>query len=187
MTTDLAQHIQVTPLIDSHEHLYKEADYVHKGPDVLADLFGVYIGDDLMVAGAPLENVTRLLDSGDPDIEARWAGVQTAWQSCQHTGYGEAVRYMARLIYGMDDITLETIERAAQRNREIRQPGERLRLLREVANPDHVGRMTRMGVSPDQSGPEFSCTTCHGGTLQERDLMWQRCNETGIAVVDLVR
>jgi predicted TIM-barrel fold metal-dependent hydrolase len=45
---------------------------------------------------------------------------------------------LAALVYGMDTITLATIEAAADRNRAIRQPGERLRLLRDVANLDHV-------------------------------------------------
>ena len=37
--TDLAAYIQETPLIDSHEHLRTEQEYVENGPDVLADLF----------------------------------------------------------------------------------------------------------------------------------------------------
>ena len=122
MQTDLEQHIESTPLIDTHEHLHKEAKYVHNGPDVLADLFGMYIGDELLVAGAPFENVVRLLDSHDPDIEARWMGVAAAWQLCRHTGYGAAVRNMARLVYDMAEINLETIVGAAPRNREIRRP-----------------------------------------------------------------
>jgi len=187
MTTELSQHIQVTPLSDTHEHLFKEADYVQEGPDVLADLFGMYIGSELIVAGASPENVARLLDSSDPDIEARWAGVQTAWQLCQYTGYGQAVQHMARLIYGMDEIKLETIERAAERNREIRQPGERLRLLRDVANLDHVQVDDFVWAClPDYSGPEFflydlSWADFAGARFEVAALQ----TETGIAVVDL--
>ena len=187
MTTDLTHHIQATPLIDTHEHLFKEIDYVQKGPDVLADLFGMYIGDELVVAGASLDNVARLLDSTDPDIEARWTGVQTAWQLSQHTGYGEAVQHMARLVYEMDDITLETIEAAAGRNREIRQPGERLRLLREVANLAHVQVDDFVWAClPDHSGPEFFLYD-----LSWADFAGARFDvpalqaETGIAVLDL--
>ena len=60
--SDLAQHIQETPLIDSHEHLRKEHEYVENGPDVLADLFGNYVSADLISAGASQEAVNTLLD-----------------------------------------------------------------------------------------------------------------------------
>jgi len=34
--SDLAQHIQITRLVDSHEHMVKEDEYVNNGPDVLS-------------------------------------------------------------------------------------------------------------------------------------------------------
>ena len=70
--TDLAQYIQQTALIDTHEHLAKEREYVEAGPDVLADLFNNYIMADLITAGAPQEAVNALVDSSNPDIAARW-------------------------------------------------------------------------------------------------------------------
>ncbi|MCA9914842.1 MAG: amidohydrolase family protein [Anaerolineae bacterium] len=156
VNTDLVQHIAALPLIDTHEHLHKEAKYVQDGPDVLADLFGMYIGDELVVAGAPLSAVERLLDASDPDIEARWSGVEAAWQLCQYSGYGEAVRYMAKVVYDIDTLTLEAIEAAGPRNQAIRQPGERLRLLRDVANLDHVQVDDFVWPClPDASGPSF--------------------------------
>jgi predicted TIM-barrel fold metal-dependent hydrolase len=187
METDLARHIAATPLVDTHEHLRAEKEYLDDGPDVLADLFGMYIGDELIMAGAPVENVVRLLDSQDPDVAARWSGVEAAWQLCRHTGYGAAVRTMARLVYDMEEITLETITAAAPRNREIRQPGERLRLLRDVANLDHVQIDDFVwACRPDRSGPDFFLY----------DLSWADfagahfdlallAAETGVTVVDL--
>ena len=38
MATDLCQHIADTLLIDTHEHLRKERDWVENGPDILQDL-----------------------------------------------------------------------------------------------------------------------------------------------------
>ena len=102
--TDLAQYIQQTPLIDTHEHLRKEHEYVENGPDVLADLFANYMSADLISAGATQAAVDALLDTKNPDIEARWNGVKNAWDVAQYTGYGEAVRLIARDVYGMDEI-----------------------------------------------------------------------------------
>jgi hypothetical protein len=156
MTTDLAQHIQATPLIDTHEHIFKEAEYVGNGPDVLQDLFHTYIAMDLTTAGAPVPALDRLIDGRDPDIEGRWNGVKEAWQHCQYTAYGQATRIVARLIYGMEEITLAGILAAAERNAQLRKPGERLRLLRDVANLDHVQIDDQAWAClPDASGPDF--------------------------------
>jgi hypothetical protein len=185
--SDLAQHIQITKLVDSHEHMVKEDEYVNNGPDVLYALFGIYIGDDLITAGASPQAVTRLLDPHDPDIEGRWNGVKDAWQHCRYTGYGEVTRKMARLIYDMDEINLPAILAAEERNRQLRQPGERLRLLREVANLDHIQVDDFIwACQPDPSGPDFffydiSWEQFSNGVIDVQALF----DETHINVIDL--
>ena len=155
-TTDLEQHINDLPLIDTHEHLSKEANYVENGPDVLQDLFDHYTRADLAVAGATSEAIKRLNDASDPDLAGRFAGVRAAWEACRHTGYGEGVRLTAKRVYGMDEITPEGLEAAREINLRLRQPGERLRLLREVANLDHVQVDDFVWeCEPDASGPDF--------------------------------
>lgn len=104
MTTDLAQHIQTTALCDSHEHLRSEDEYVNRGPDILQNLFGNYLPADLIVAGAPQAAVDRLLNAADPDVRARFAGIEPAWRAVRHTGYGEAVRLIANLVYHIDEL-----------------------------------------------------------------------------------
>src|SRR4051812_43217824 len=70
MPTDLALHIHQTSLIDTHEHLGKEPDWVEEGPaDVLQDLFSNYVPADFVSAGASPEAVRRLTDGSDPDLE----------------------------------------------------------------------------------------------------------------------
>jgi hypothetical protein len=154
--TELAEHIQSLRMIDTHEHLNKEHDFIQDGPDILQDLFDNYVRADLVVAGATEAAVDRLLDASDPDLRARFAGVRAAWERCQHTGYGEAVRLIARRAYDMEAITPEAIEAAAPRAIALRQPGERLRILRDEANLDHVQIDDFLWQClPDQSGLDF--------------------------------
>jgi len=158
--SDLAQHISQTPLMDTHEHLRKEGNYVENGPDILQDLFGNYVSADLEVAGASHEAVLRLLDAKDPDVCARFDGVRSAWEHCRHTGYGEAVQVIAKHAYGIEEITAESLEAARPRNTELRKPGQRLRILKETANLDHVqvddfSWENRWNCRPDASGPDF--------------------------------
>ena len=80
MPTDLAHHIQATPLVDTHEHLRKEPDWLEDGPDILQDLFGNYVPADLNTAGASPGAMQRLMDVSDPDIAGRFKGIQEAWK-----------------------------------------------------------------------------------------------------------
>ncbi len=152
----LAEHIRDTWLVDTHEHLRPEREYLQQGPDVLVDLFGNYVAADLVSAGASEAAVAALLDSSNADLEQRWSGVREAWAQCRFTGYGEATRSVAREVYGMQQITLAGIEAAAERNRHLRQPGARLRILRERGRLDHVqidDMQWRCAV--DAAGPDF--------------------------------
>jgi hypothetical protein len=156
---ELAAHIDQMRLIDTHEHLHGEQEFVEDGPDLLQDLFDNYVTADLLVAGASEEAVRRLLDASDNDLSGRLAGVRDAWARCRHTGYGEAVRLLARLVYDIEEIaelTPAQLEAARARNQALRQPGERLRLLRDVADLDHVQVDNfRWECPPDLSGPDF--------------------------------
>lgn len=187
MPTELELHIQTTPLCDTHEHLQSEQAYVTQGPDILQNLFANYITADLIVAGASQTAIDTLLDPTNPDLRARFAGIQTAWEMVRHTGYGEAVQTIARELYTIDELTPATIEAAQPLNDALCLPGQRLHLLRERANLDHVQidnfcRPCRI----DPAGPDFFFydiswrSFCCGTPDLE-----QLAKETGIEVHDL--
>ena len=187
MPTQLALHIQQTPLHDTHEHLQREPNWLDQGPDFLQDVFGNYSPHDLVSAGASPEAVQRAVDPGDPDLAARFDGIREAWEAIQLTGYGEANRILVEQVYGLEGWSAADLEKAQARLREWRQPGGRLRLLRDVGNLDHVQIDDfRRECDPDDSGLEFFLY----------DLSWaQFCSgqpdfaaletETGIAVTTL--
>ena len=82
--------------------------------------------------------------------------MKTFWTHCQFTGYGEAVRLTAKNVYGMDEITFAGIEAGAEFNRKRRQLGERLRILRDEGNLDHVQIDDFVWAClPDESGVDF--------------------------------
>ena len=154
-TTDLAQFINSASLSDTHEHLQTEAFSIGFPPDVLFDLFGNYVMADLVVAGATQEAVDHLIDTSNRDLTSRFAPIQKAWKCCQHTGYGEAVCLIARHVYGMEEITPETIEVAQRKATVLRLPGKRLEMLQQ-AGIDHVQVDDfSWKCVPDASGPDF--------------------------------
>lgn len=156
MPTELAYVIQSTPLCDTHEHLGNEERYVTDSPDLLQSLFENYVTADLIVAGATQAAVTALLDKHNPDLKGRFAGIQPAWEAVQHTGYGEAVQIIARDVYGMEEITADALEATQETHSALYKPGQRLHLLRDRANLDHVqvDDFTR-ACAPDWSGVDF--------------------------------
>lgn len=187
MATDLSQHIENTLLIDTHEHLRKERDWVEEGPDILQDLFGNYVPADLITAGASRAALDKLTDAADPDFAARFQGIRTAFETTRFTGYGEAVRILAHEVYGMADFSGDELQKAQQQLSLWRQPGGRYKLLSEVGKLDHVQTDDFCWPCvPDASGVDFFLY----------DLSWAGfCNgqvdaeaiaaETGKAVTDL--
>ena len=187
MATNLSEHITQTALCDTHEHLRREPDWIDDGPDVLQDLFGNYVPADLITAGASQEALRRLTDASDPDLVGRFEGVRAAWEATQYTGYGEAVRRIVTDVYGFDDLTPDVLVPAQEKLAELRTPGGRYNLLREVANLDHIQTDdSSWPCDPDESGPDFFLYDlswagfCSGHIDQEAI-----AQDTGIAVVDL--
>lgn len=187
---DLAHVIASTALVDTHEHLGDEAPYRAATPDILACLFDGYTVADLVSAGAPAAAIKRLHDKADPDLRARFEGIRPAWEAVQFTGYGEGVRYIARTLFGLDELSAAGIEQAAALAVPMHAPGERLRLLREVAKLDHVQIDDfSCQITPDPFAPDFflydlSWWTWTCGNFRPEDIEEVR-SATGVVIRDL--
>jgi uncharacterized protein len=158
MPTDLSQHIRAQALVDTHEHLRKEDEWVQTGPaDVLCDLFANYVPADLISAGASPEAVHGLTDPSHASVAARFAAIEPAWQAIRHTGYGEAVHILADEVYGLGpDWGPHDLEGAQSQLLQWRQPGGRRQLLQHTGGIDHC--QTDDFCWPcvtDASGPDF--------------------------------
>ena len=187
MPTDLAQHIQETPLVDTHEHLEREREWVENGPDILQDLFGNYVSADLVTAGASPQGITRLMDGRDPDIVGRFGGIRKAWEAIQFTGYGEAVQLVAKHAYDIEELSGTTLELAQTKNRVLREPGERYRLLHDVANLDHTQTDDKIWeCAPDDSGLDFFLYDLSWRSFCDGNINPEGIEaETGVVVTDL--
>jgi len=155
MATDLAHHIQSIRLVDTHEHMRREADWVEEGPDILQDLFGNYVPADLHSAGASPQALHNLMDPAQ-DIVTRFQGIQQAWEAVQFTGYGEAVRLVAKHIYGLDELSGTGLANAQDKVKLLRVRGQRYHILHELAYLDHIQTDDfSWPCLPDPSGPDF--------------------------------
>ena len=157
----LAEHVEHASLVDTHEHLASEQEWIQSGGDVIHALFGNYVRADLAVAGASQASLDGLFDPATGSAGERFAKVSDAWDACRHTGYGEAVRLTAELIFGLEELEPDALDEAQRLARDLARPGERARLLREVARIEHVqvdpvGRRTpRWACEPDATDPSL--------------------------------
>jgi len=186
--TDLARHINSLRLVDTHEHLRREPEWLTAGPaDVLQDLFHNYVPADLVSAGATPAAAQRLLAGTDPDVEGRFAAVKPAWEAIRYTGYGEAVRELARAVYNIEEITPEALRAAQPRLEALRKPGEALRLLRDVALLDHTQTDDfRWACEPDPAGLDYFLYDLSWADFCRGEVDWAKLTaETGVTVGDL--
>ncbi|MEX0322646.1 MAG: amidohydrolase family protein [Puniceicoccaceae bacterium] len=145
-----------SPMVDSHEHMARESVYADGNNDILSDIFNGYIPMDLISAGATYDQIGELLNGSGERITERFQAIQPFWESSKFSGYGEAVREAASLIYGIDNIEADSLEKAQEDKGNRDRHGERLRLLKDVALIDHcqVDDMV-LPALPDAEDPEF--------------------------------
>ncbi len=153
--TELAHHIQTIRLVDTHEHMRRETDWVENGPDILQDLFGNYVPADIHTAGASPEAMRNLMDASK-DVAERFDGIRNAWEATQFTSYGEAVRLIAKHIYGLDELTGQKLAGVQDKVKQLRRPGERYRILHDIAKLDHIQTDDfSWQCTPDTTGLDF--------------------------------
>jgi len=116
---DIAEAVARTRFIDTHEHLVDETDRVNwreGGPTSCNDwglLFSHYIDADLAVAGMPPEKLS-LLTSAGASTGAKWDALEPYWPAVKNTGYGRAIRIAVERLYGVPDLSRETIGRVQE-------------------------------------------------------------------------
>jgi hypothetical protein len=128
---DLYDEIAEWTIVDAHEHLPSEADYLshgYSGPNMFA---GGYIWHDLESAGMSPAFKATLREGGDQPVEEWWPQIRPYWAHVRHTSYVRALRITARDLYGIDAIDDTTIHTLAERVRADNTPGLYHRVLQE--------------------------------------------------------
>lgn len=183
--TDLAHHIQQAPLVDTHNELRKEGDWLRSDPDVISELFN-YAGADLFTSGGDDGALRRMRDR-NLGIHQRFEAALDAWKKIRHTGFGESVTLAAREFYGLEELTPEGLAEAQAQCAAYRVPGARYDILKNRANLDHIQTDDkRWACRPDPSGPDFflydlSWSTFCCGQVDPEAI----ADDVGVTVTDL--
>jgi predicted TIM-barrel fold metal-dependent hydrolase len=146
MDTSFAELIDLTPWVDTHEHLVEEDRRLDPDgyeltqvngaqaviPGDWTALVGHYSLRDLIGAGLPAAGVESLFSKELSPVE-KWDVVERYMQAARNTGYLRAVDISTERLCGMR-LSRETCEEIDSRLRALRVKGFYTRVLREVAN-----------------------------------------------------
>lgn len=135
MRQELEYRIQQTRFIDTHEHLLEETTRL-AGPsnskfqpcDDFALLFEHYAQDDLRSAGMSAEALANFF-SVSLEPAAKWRLVEPYWQRCQHTGFLQAIRRSAAVLFDEQEWDAAAVERITVKMRAQARPGFYRRVL----------------------------------------------------------
>ncbi len=121
-------------LFDTHEHLIPESMRVGQPVDFFT-LAGHYALNDLISAGLDGKALERVRDSEAP-LEQRWMAFEPYWQAARFTGYGQALSLAMRDIYGVEEISRDSIGPLTEAIRKRNRPGLYEEVLRKRAGID---------------------------------------------------
>lgn len=157
MDRQIAQRVEETPFVDTHEHLIEESQRLAGAIDQRflpcndwAYLFRSYAAEDLVVSGLPVADLRRFLG---PDLgsDEKFQLIAPFWDRIRHTGYAQALRYTFRGLYGEPDLTAQSVPRIAEKYQEMVRPGFYGRVL-SLANIEgcHVNSLQRIFMETEQ-------------------------------------
>lgn len=115
MHTDLYNRIRnevdKVKIIDTHEHLTLPFQLAEMGRIDFGRLFTHYASCDLVSAGMPGEDIeaVKKMDS-DLSPQEKWRLVEPWYERAWNTGYCECLRIAIRDLYGIEDLTDDTVE-----------------------------------------------------------------------------
>ena len=109
-------------LVDTHEHLPREADRVKQKTDLFEAYFAHYASSDLVSAGFPEEKIEWLRDTSVP-LDERWAKFAPYWERMRHTGYARSLLISSKGLFGIDDINEHTYAELSAKITKANKPG----------------------------------------------------------------
>ena len=142
-------------LIDTHEHLDSEQEFISQHVD-FGRLFLHYASCDLISAGCPPKDVERLQSDGQLGPRDKWDLIAPYWERIRGTGHARCLEVAVRDLYGLDGLSAATIEPLSAAMAASRRPG----YYREVYDRAGIAvalwdRLDRLAPIPPVWSPEY--------------------------------
>ncbi len=127
-----------TPFIDTHEHLIDESERLDcLEPIIPCDdwtlLLNHYFSFDLISAGMSKEQIDNLFSKQVMPIN-KWRIVKEYWPYLINTTSGIVFRNTIKTLYGIDEISEDTILELQNRYKQTRKKGFYKYIIQDIAN-----------------------------------------------------
>ncbi len=105
----IQDYVDSLPLVDSHEHLMVEEGVKNWNPLDFMLLLHHYADDDIKSAGMSKPQFAELL-TDKYSVKEKWEILKPFWEASKNTAYGRVVLLTIDELYGIKDLTGETVE-----------------------------------------------------------------------------
>jgi hypothetical protein len=134
----LQARVEETPIVDTHEHLIEEESRLSgKHKRIKANdwsfLLSHYLNSDLITCGMPQEELDSFFAAETDPLE-KWRLLEPYWDRVKRTGYGQAVKIALERIYGINELSSETVSKIQNAYIENIKPGFYKHILQELGN-----------------------------------------------------
>ena len=150
---DLLEEIEKIPLVNTHEHIIPEPQRTSSRIDFFT-LAGHYLINDAISAGLAGNDLTLVRDPA-ASLPRRWQAFEPYWKSARLTGYGQALRIAIRDIYGVEQISGETLPEINRRIAAGNEPGLYEDILTRRSNIEYSVLDDYWNAAPVRPDPRF--------------------------------
>ena len=130
LARDLYSEIAQLEIIDAHEHLPPEKEYLAHGYSGL-NMFAHYLRGDLLSAGLDADFVETMREDTTTPVSEWWPRLKPYWEAVRNTSYARALRVTARDLFGIREISDDTVAEFAAKVKADNTPGLYGRVLQE--------------------------------------------------------
>lgn len=120
---ELLDRLAGIPVVDTHEHMRLEAEFVSSALD-FASLMS-YVGLDLGLAGFPAGpwGAAQFAVNRGASVEEKWRRIAPHWPFVRTSSYGRAYRRVLRIFFGVDDLDDSSVHEVSERISEYQYEG----------------------------------------------------------------
>lgn len=179
-----------TPFIDTHEHLPDEAVRLSdKNPfgnavDDWSLVFSHYLDSDFLTAGMPRDAYQKFYESNASPRE-KWKLIEPYWPAVKNTGYAQAVRHSIRELYGVENLSADTVEQVQAGYFKTRQKGFYQRILRDLSKIESCQVNSTTQPFNESATPTLLMQDLGLEWMFAEGQLWWLSKPTGIEVKDL--
>jgi predicted TIM-barrel fold metal-dependent hydrolase len=184
----LYEKVLETPLIDTHEHLMNESERIRAGKTIWDKandwtfLLSHYFDSDLVVAGMSQADHDRFFSPALAPLD-KWKLFEPYWPHAKHTGYGFNVRQTLKDVYGIDDLTGESVRKLEDAYHAAIKPGFYRHLLRDIGNIESC--QVNLWPFLESEQPDLLMSDLHISGMIEDNWDPQYAREAGVTVKTL--